>query len=279
MSRSPFSSGRDTPQKRRCREEAQRSCPVQQSGYFLCETESETGPVALPYKAVRAKPSIFRPTECCPNRTYYMDSVCQDLEYTILVIDNHPRIPGFQPELRSILRPDRISINPLCRTASNLPLDSHPELKKQLLALVGRGAVFVNLTPLSMHSVVVVVGVTCIHVDGLPIVVPVGAREASDLIEDMSHDHTRYNDLNDPVCPPTPNMHHTMKRKRTDAEDDDPDIVLAIVVDEVTDPITNRWSRLHALPKKSRRYKNSETRKAKRRKCVGMNSVHGNCKV
>lgn len=173
MSRALFSSGRDTASFRKQRKQLQQKTPVIAIGSILCDTEVDNAAVSLPFKMVKVAPEIFRPTEGGSSSTYYMDMVVSNTQYPLICVENEPRLEKYQPEIRAILRRDNCVMNHLCRTASNLPLDSHPELKKQLMLFLGHGVVAVNLTPPSVSPVVIVFGTMAISAgDNLPILQP-----------------------------------------------------------------------------------------------------------
>lgn len=247
MSRAPFSSERDTRVKRQQRERVQHQTPQISSGYFLCDTEVDDTVEHLPYTLVQAKPDVFRPTKYGATSTYYTDTVFQDAEYPLVLIENKPRLAKFQPEVRAILSPDGQMTNVLCRTASNLPLGSHPELKKQLTDLVGKGPVIVNLTPASVDPIVAAIGNVAIHSDDLPILLPISPNDTISLLTSLSRRHFSYADEKIHVAKTAPEL-NPLKRKR-----------------EENVHKTGR-AKLHELARKGSRYRNKETQKAKLRR-------------
>lgn len=216
---------------------------------------------------VQANPEDFRPTLAGPGSTYYIDMVFQKTKYPLVLIENKPRLAKFQSEVRALFRPDGSVLNPMCRTASNIPLGSHSELKKQLKSLAGKGAVVVNLTPPSVDVVVAVVGVVIMHTDGLPIVLPVELTESISLLEGLSY---------------KPVVNHI-------EEEEEEEVYVASVLShssmpKAPSPSLKRIlpcihksesvrSRLHNLPRKQACHQNHETRKSKIRRLANMKSV------
>lgn len=270
MSRSPFSSVRDTLFRRRGREAAQLKVPTAFTGTVLCDTEVGNARVPLPVKMVFANPAIFRPVLSGPGNTYHIDMVFQKTEYPIVCIENKPRLAKFQPEVRVLLRPDGSAVNGMCRTASNTTLGSHSELKKQLKSLVGKGAVGVNLTPHSAELIVAVVGIVSMHIDGFPIVSPIKRTDALPFLRSFAH----------------PLMDDDIEK---DEEKEEETIYVASILDHPTVPDTPPFSlkrsrpcmhkkestcfRLRCLPRKGPYHRNHETRRSKIRRLANMKSV------
>jgi len=234
-------------------------------GSFMCDTEVETTGVALPFTMVYAEPALFRSTAAGPGSTYYNDMVFQNTKYPLVLIENKPRLAKFQPEIRTLRRVDGSIANPMCRTASNIPLGSHPELKNQLTSLIGKGAVVVNLTPPSVDLVVAVVGLIMMYTDGLPIVLPIEPTETILFLGGLVH---------------APVVGHT---------ENEEDVYVASVVTPDPVPKTSSSSlkrslprthkkepvrsRIHNLPRKHSHDRNNETRKSKIRRLATAKSV------
>lgn len=257
MTRAPFCSGRDTLAKRQRREQTQAKVKKMLAGSLFCDTELDNTIERLPYSMVMAKPSIFRPTTGGSKATYHIDAVFDNIEYPLLLIENTPRIAKFQPELRAIHHPDGSFMHSICRTASNVPLHSHLELKKHLQSLVGKGPVIVNLTPASVDRVVAVVGAVMMNdEDDLPIVSPIPPVEVVKLLGDLNR------------CP---------------LAQSDTEVYTATVVSDAPSLKRGRskeaavslpsQARSHTFSRKGIRHENKETRKAKLRRLNNAVSV------